>query len=118
MYRHICTVRLIKALYGSGKNAARIEYLTRDALANVELTGVKAEEATPDPTSAEYQEAQEKMKKASYSLWALQVLLTCIESPRHASRFFFPSLLRNAFAQGASSRTLFPRRALILIDTP
>ena len=41
------TVRLIKALYGSGKNAARIEYLTRDALANVELTGVKAEEATP-----------------------------------------------------------------------
>jgi len=41
------TVRLIKALYGSGKDAARIEYLTRDALTNVELTGVKAEEATP-----------------------------------------------------------------------
>ena len=41
------TTRLIKALYGSGAGAARLEHLTRDAIAAVELTGKKAEQASP-----------------------------------------------------------------------
>ena len=40
------TVRLIKAMYGSGSNAARTEYLTRESFADVTLTGVAATEAT------------------------------------------------------------------------
>jgi len=41
------TARLIKAMYGSGANAARVERVTRDELTGVTLTGTKAEEATP-----------------------------------------------------------------------
>ncbi|CAL51618.1 DNA mismatch repair protein MutS-like,N-terminal [Ostreococcus tauri] len=41
------TTRLIKALYGSGADAARVEHLTRDTIESVELTGAKAEQASP-----------------------------------------------------------------------
>ena len=41
------TFRLIKALYGSGTNAARMEHMSRDGLGDITLTGSKSEEATP-----------------------------------------------------------------------